>query len=216
MSKSKSLILAGLLSLGVSPVYAALVDLYNPGSLGNGSTDTKFQKPLSSAGWFAHYGPTAVLSQATEWSGGFVQGHVALITHAGTANAGNPYRINPVLLWTTNFTATADVQSLSEIRFTQDNPNVVTRLAIRVDGVWFVSESTFAMDGKVGKSVVKDFGSTKWNALKFNPGSVMELQSEPVTVFSDLKGTLDGIGLFYEKITDRARLRDIRVRAEIQ
>ena len=203
------------MSLGVSPVYAALVDLYNPGSLGNGSTDP-IQKPLSNSGWFAHYGSTAVLSQATEWSGGFVQGLVALITHAGTANAGNPYRTNPVLLWTTNFTATADVQSLSEIRFTQDNPNVAPRLAIRVGGVWFVSESTFAMVGKDGKSVVKDFGPTKWTALKFNPGSVMELQSEPVTVFSDLKGTLDGVGLFYEKITDRARLRDIRVRAEIQ
>lgn len=205
-------VLLASVCLSWAVVDAQSIDLYTSGNLGNGTGNPKIQRPLSEADWFAHFGPSAILNRATHWTGGFTRGHVALLTHAG--NPGNPYRENSVLLWTTNFTAKADIQNLTEISFTQNNndaENIVPHFAIRVGEQWYVSDKTYEHPGGNQMFYESEFNQIEWSSLSFVPESKLVWNSDDVKSFDELEGTIDGVGLFYEKITERARLRNMRV-----
>ena len=190
----------------------------NADSLGHGGVTTNYL--LSNVSWKAHYTVSGTAQSATQsQTNEFVQSTAALLTQCSIA--GNVMRNQKAVLWTENFAVTnADVQSLSEVMFYQQNmdTNTMPRLALRVGGNWYASVATYPnmVANAMERTTLTNANLAAMNfySLAFTPGSSLVLNTGFSTAFSTLSGAVDAAGLYYDDTgTNYVRLREFTVQS---
>lgn len=120
----------------------------------------------------------------------------------------NPQRAAaPQLLFTEE--VDLNVEQITQISWYQssDAPDAV-QLAIRLDGVWYVSDEGFVQDRGWAQQAVALPDAT-WHSLQFSPGKNLE-EGRSVK----LSGSrVDGIGFYIPKLTGKMRLDTVEIRS---
>lgn len=190
-----------------------------PGSMGAGTVyPSDYQTYLTNVVWEAHYGSSASPNPLTvTWSEGFTLGAVAVLCDCRQVS--NPFTETNALLWTENFAVVnRDVQELSLIQYLRDNSGstVLSRAAIRVGGLWYARVTTD--DTAVGWTTTSldagDLLSTDWHPLTFTESSALSLDTGTTIPFTNLTGTVDAAGIYYDTMGDnRVRVREFEIAA---
>jgi hypothetical protein len=147
--------------------------------------------PISSIKWHGYYGTDAksVDEENTDIYGGIVVAAAGFIAAQFEGFTGQP-----VLIWTDKEKKFASADQLASVHVTMKNESnsVDFRIALKVDGKWYVSQDVVNAKGVFTECKV-EIDSSKWNSLVVESGIRME---EGGAVDFPRSGNVEAVGLF--------------------
>jgi hypothetical protein len=162
--------------------------------------------------------PTDVLWINSNPDAGWKTDKGYLVTHPGSGS----YSAHPVLHWTEEYTVDRSRLDVLGVQWYQNNnlptnsANDATRVALRIEDDWFVSEQTFSNTTAAWTLMeLKDFGTANWLELDFDPGDSPGLGllalGGPAPFLP--RGNITGFGLFVDNATVTHRIDSFTILA---